>query len=55
MCVIKGDDFTLSHDFFVTSASMMLEPTAESHGYNALLDPWVVCRFLDGKGISHHY
>jgi hypothetical protein len=39
---------------FVTSASIMPEPTAESHGYNALLDPWVVCRFLDGKRISDH-
>jgi hypothetical protein len=34
MCMIKGDDLTLSRDVFVASASMMPEPAAESHGYS---------------------
>jgi hypothetical protein len=35
MCTVKGDDFiTLSRDVLVASASMMLEPTADSHGYS---------------------
>jgi hypothetical protein len=52
--MIKGDDFTLSRDIFVASASMMPEPTAESHGYNNPLDSWAVCHFPGGKGISDH-
>jgi hypothetical protein len=35
--MIKGDDFTLSRNIFVASASMMPEPAAESHGYNTAL------------------
>jgi hypothetical protein len=37
MCMIKGDDFTPSRDVFVTSASMMPEHAAKSHGYNTPL------------------
>jgi hypothetical protein len=54
MCVIKGDDFTMSRDVFVASASMMPEPAAESHGYSNPLDQWAVCRLLGGKRISDH-
>jgi hypothetical protein len=47
MCMIKGDVFiSLSRDVFVASASMMLEPTIESHGHSNPLDLWAVCRFL---------
>jgi hypothetical protein len=51
MRMMKGDDFTLSRDIFVASASMMYEPAAESHGRRV---SWVVCHFLGGKGISDH-
>jgi hypothetical protein len=42
MRMIKGGDSTLSRDIFVASASMMPEPTVESHGYNTPLDSWAV-------------
>jgi hypothetical protein len=54
MRMIKGDDFTLSHNVFVASASMMPESAAASHGYSAPLDSRAVCRFLGGKRISDH-
>jgi hypothetical protein len=55
MCMIKGDDFiTLSRDVLVASASMMLEPRTESHGYSNPLDSLAVCHFLGGKRISDH-
>jgi hypothetical protein len=54
MHMIKGDEFTLSRDVFVASASMMPEPTVASHGYSAPLDSWVVCHFLGGKRVINH-
>jgi hypothetical protein len=42
MHMIKGGDSTLSRDIFAASASMMPEPTVESHGYNTPLDSWPV-------------
>jgi hypothetical protein len=52
---IKMMTLPLSRDVFVASTSMMLEPTAESHGYSTPFNLWVVCRFLGGKGISDYY
>jgi hypothetical protein len=55
MCTIKGDAFiTLSHDVLVSSALMMPEPAAESHGYSNSLDQWAVCHFSGGKRIFDH-
>jgi hypothetical protein len=56
MCMIKGDDITLTHDVFVVCASMVLEPHRRGHmAIVTPLDQWAVCHFLGGKRISDHY